>query len=194
MDQVMIGALIKRLRLERGMTQCALADRLLVSDRAVSKWERGLGCPDVSLLKSLGDIFGVRVEDLLEGRMDESDQVKGNMKKIGFYVCPQCGNIITATGEADIACCGRKLRRLEAQKADEAHALKAELIEDEWFLSSAHEMTKAHALSFVAFVMGDRVQLVKLYPEWNAEIHLGGRSHGLLYTYCSRDGLFRQIL
>ena len=194
MDQVMVGALIRKLRLERGLTQRALADKLLVSDRAVSKWERGAGCPDVSLLNALGDIFGVRVEDLLSGRMDESDEVKGNMKKLGFYVCPQCGNIITATGEADIVCCGRKLKRLEANKADEMHQLTAEPIEDEWFLSSAHEMTKTHALQFVAFVQSDRVQLVKLYPEWDVQVRLAGRGHGILYTYCNRDGLFRQIL
>ena len=194
MDQVMVGALIRKLRLERQMTQRALADRLLVSDRAVSKWERGAGCPDVSLLKALGDVFDVRVEDLLNGRMDESDEVKGNMKKLGFYVCPQCGNVITATGEADIACCGRKLRQLEAKQADEMHKMNAELVEDEWYLSSMHEMTKEHALQFVALVQSDRVQLVKLYPEWNAEVRLAGRGHGILYTYCSRDGLFKQII
>jgi DNA-binding XRE family transcriptional regulator/desulfoferrodoxin (superoxide reductase-like protein) len=194
MDNQKVGALIKQLRLEKGMTQRALADALFISDRAVSKWERGAGCPDVSLLPELSKVFSVNIERLLSGEMDQGDEVKGNMKKLGFYVCPTCGNIMTATGEADISCCGRKLKRLEARKADEAHTLLVERVEDEYYISSAHEMTKEHALSFIAFVTGDRLQLIKLYPEWNAEARLYAREHGILYTYCDRDGLFRQLL
>lgn len=47
MDQIRTGSLIRRLRLEQGMTQLALAERLGVSDKAVSKWERGCGAPDL---------------------------------------------------------------------------------------------------------------------------------------------------
>ena len=55
MDCGKVGALIGRLRRERGLTQRELAGRLLVSDKAVSKWERGAGCPDVSLLAPLAE-------------------------------------------------------------------------------------------------------------------------------------------
>lgn len=67
MDCGKIGGLIGRLRRERGMTQRELADRLQVTDKAVSKWERGLGCPDVSLLTDLSAALGVDLSALLAG-------------------------------------------------------------------------------------------------------------------------------
>ena len=65
MDCGKVGALIGRLRRERGLTQRELAGRLLVSDKAVSKWERGAGCPDVSLLAPLAEELGVDLAALL---------------------------------------------------------------------------------------------------------------------------------
>ena len=57
MDQTKTGELIKRFRSEFGLTQKELAERINVSDKAVSKWERGNGCPDISLLSALADGF-----------------------------------------------------------------------------------------------------------------------------------------
>ena len=57
MDHIKIGKLICALRKEQGMTQLQLAQCLHISDKTVSKWERGLGCPDVSLLSQLSNIF-----------------------------------------------------------------------------------------------------------------------------------------
>ena len=59
MDQKKTGALIRVLRLEKGLTQQGLAELLGVSNRAVSKWERGLGSPDLSLLPALSLQLGV---------------------------------------------------------------------------------------------------------------------------------------
>lgn len=67
MDCKKSGALIRRLRLGKDMTQSALADRLGVSVQAVSKWERGLGYPDVSLINDLSSILGVDAKGLLCG-------------------------------------------------------------------------------------------------------------------------------
>ena len=69
MDQQKIGALIRTLRREKHMTQKALAERLGLSDKAVSKWERGLGCPDVSLLGDLSTILGVDLARMLSGEL-----------------------------------------------------------------------------------------------------------------------------
>ena len=55
----------------------------------------------------------------------------------------------------------------------------------------AHPMTKDHFISFLAFLTSDRLQLVKLYPEGNAETRLQLRGMGYLYAYCNRHGLFR---
>lgn len=69
MDSRRIGALIRVLRIERALTQRQLAERLGVSDKAVSKWERGGGCPDVGLLSELAGQLGTSVETLLQGNL-----------------------------------------------------------------------------------------------------------------------------
>lgn len=74
MDKAKTGALIAAARKEKNLTQRELAAALHVSDRAVSKWERGAGFPDISLLEPLADVLGLGVLDLLRGeRMEEVD-------------------------------------------------------------------------------------------------------------------------
>ena len=114
------------------------------------------------------------------------------MLRTKFYVCPVCGNVIHSTGETVACCCGITLPALEAEEADEEHALKVENVEDEYFVSVRHEMTKEHYISFIACATGDRLQLVRLYPEGNAETRLQRRGRGELYFYCNRHGLFKQ--
>ena len=138
MDQKKTGALIRVLRLEKGLTQQELAELLGVSNRAVSKWERGLGSPDLSLLPALSLQLGVDLAGLLSGGLPEPDNTGGSMKHIRFFVCPQCGDLITATGEAAVSCCGRRLEPLPVQKPDEAHSLQIHPVEDEWFITSGH--------------------------------------------------------
>lgn len=77
MDREKTGGLIASARKERGLTQKELAAQLHVSDRAVSKWERGAGFPDVSLLEPLADALGVQVLDLLRG--EETDTPEPEM-------------------------------------------------------------------------------------------------------------------
>ncbi len=56
-----------------------------------------------------------------------------------------------------------------------------------------HEMTKNHYISFIAYVTGDRVQIVKLFPEQNIEARFFNRGKGTIYIYCNKDGLFKKI-
>lgn len=67
MEQEKIGKFIQELRKQQNMTQKDLAEKLGVTDRAVSKWENGRGIPDVSLMKPLCDILGITVSELLSG-------------------------------------------------------------------------------------------------------------------------------
>ncbi len=192
MDQTKTGGLIRALRTQKGLTQKALAEAIGVGDKAVSKWERGLGCPDVSLLPELSRVLGVGLETLLSGSLDANDQERGNMKKLNFYVCPDCGNLITAATETGVSCCGRTLLPLEPQKPEEP--LSVEKIDDSWFVSSPHPMTKDHYVSFVALLTGDTLFLRRLYPEWDLQTRIPAFGHGILLWYCTKHGLFRQII
>lgn len=189
-----IGRLILTLRKDKEMTQKQVADLLNISDKAISKWERGLGCPDVSLLPDLSRVLGVNIEELLQGKMVPNEAIAGNMKKLRFHICPQCGNLLTATGEANVSCCGKRVEATQAVKADEQHRLHVEPVEDEFFLSSPHEMRKNHYITFVAHVTGDKVLLVKQYPEWDMQIRLPRLGHGRLYFHCSQHGLHYQLI
>lgn len=194
MNQEKTGQLIRRLRIERGLTQLELANQLMITDKTVSKWERGLGLPDVSLLPGLAQALGVRLEQLLEGDMNENDRQGGNMKRTKFYICPHCGNVLTASAEAQISCCGKNLIPLEAKKADDTHRLTVELIENEYYLTAAHPQTREHSLAFAALLTGDTVILRRLYPEWDVQTRIPRLGHGQLYFYCTQDGLFVQNL
>ncbi len=190
MDCSKVGKLLNDLRKEKKMTQKQVADALGISDKTISKWERGLGCPDVSLLGELSTLLGVDIEKILVGDLEPNDRDGGNMKRIKFYVCPTCGNVITSTGEGTISCCGRKLEALKPQKQDEEHAIVLEEVEDDYYITLSHEMKKDHYISFVAYVKYDRVLLVKLYPEQNAEVRLPQMGGAQLYIYCTQHGLW----
>ena len=194
MDNEKIGKLIYGLRKERNMTQLQLAEILHISDKTVSKWERGQGCPDISLLVDLSRVLGVDMEKLLSGRLEANEERGGNMKKLNFYVCPECGNVITAMTEAGISCCGKKLQPLEAVKAHDEERLLVENIENDYYISSDHPMLKEHYISFVALLTGDTLTLKKQYPEWDLQVRIPGRPHGKLIWYCTEHGLFYQLV
>ncbi|MBQ6169708.1 MAG: helix-turn-helix domain-containing protein [Ruminococcus sp.] len=194
MDQIRTGSLIRQLRTERGLTQKQLAERINVSNKAVSKWERGNGCPDVSLLTALAEVLDTDIQALLSGSIEKNESEKGDMKKLRFYVCRDCGNIITATSDAAVTCCGSRLSPIEAKKADENHQLKVEDIGGEWYITSDHPMTKEHYISFAAYVSDSSVMMFRQYPEWQVNITIPMYRSGKLVWYCNECGLLCQEL
>lgn len=190
MNQERTGALIRELRLEKGITQRELARRLGVSDKAVSKWERGLGCPDVSLLSAISEELCVDLNSMLAGELDQRRRDGGNMKRIRFFACPNCGNVIVMTDEAEVSCCGRRLEAMKPAPCDDAHTPRIEPMDGEAYVRLDHEMTKAHHIQFVACAAYDRVTLVRLYPEQDAALRLPAMAHGTYYVGCSEHGLF----
>ena len=190
MDNYVTGAVIKRLRENKKMTQEELAQKIFVTSKAVSKWETGKGFPDVGLLEALGKALDVSVIELLSGEDISNLNKSCNMAKGKFYVCPVCGNVILTTGEAVISCCGITLPPLEAEDPDEEHSLNVETVEDEYYVTMNHPMTKEHYISFIAAVSDQGVQLVKLYPEGNAQARFKISRVRKLYAYCNRHGLF----
>lgn len=191
-----VGSLIHSLRLEQHLTQKQLANQMNISDKTISKWERGLGLPDVSLIPTLTKLLGVDIANLLEGEIAVNDFVNGNLKNTTYFVCPTCHNISFCTGNAKISCCGKKLLPLNMKKATakDIHALKIESLENDWYITSSHPMTKTHYISFLAFVKGDVLQIIKLYPEWNIDVRIQKNGHGMLVWYCIKHGLFYQIV
>ena len=166
MDCAKVGRLIMQFRKEKGMTQQQVADLLGISNKTVSKWERGLGCPDVSLWDDLSTVLGADILKLIQGELSPNRPDVGKLEKTLFYVCPTCGNILVSTGTASISCCGRN------------------------YVTVNHDMRKDHYISFAALVYHDRIYLNRLYPEQNPEFRLPMvRKGGYLYLYCTQHGL-----
>ena len=194
MNQYVTGAMIKRLREKKGMTQQQLAERMMVSDKAVSRWETGRGYPDIALIESLAGALGVSIIELFSGEDVVNRNRAFNMLRMKLYVCPICGNVIQGTGEAVVSCCGIVLPALEAEPEDDAHQLRVERVEDEYYVALDHEMSKGHYISFILAVRDNGCEIVKLYPEGNAEARFKIGRAGFVYYYCNRHGLFRAPL
>ena len=192
MNTYVTGNTIKRLREGRNLTQAELAQMIGVSSKTISKWETAKGLPDITLLQPLAQALGISVIELMNGEQITNRNVSANLLRGKFYVCPVCGNAIHSTGSALVSCCGITLPPLEAEEADEEHGITIENVEDEHFITVHHPMTKEHFISFAAFVTCDRIQMVKFYPEGNAETRMQLRGMGQLYYYCNRHGLFRK--
>ena len=190
MDRYVTGAVIRKLRESKKMTQEELAGKLFVSSKAVSKWETGHGFPDISLLEPLADALDISVIELLSGEDVRNRNRASNMFLGKFYVCPVCGNVIQSAGEAVVSCCGITLPPLDAEEPDAEHLIHVERVEDEYYAAVSHPMKKDHYISFLAAVSDQGVQFVKLYPEGGAEARFRISGVRKIYAYCSRDGLY----
>lgn len=191
MDKYVTGAVIRKLRENKKMTQEELADTLFVSSKAVSKWETGQGFPDISLIEPLAKALDISVIELFSGVNIQNRNRSSNMLKSRFYVCPVCGNAVRSTGEALISCCGITLPPLEPETTEPDHDIRVETVEDEYYVTIEHPMRKDHYISFLAAVSDSRVQFAKLYPEGNAEARFKIDGVRKFYAYCNRHGLFQ---
>ncbi|MBO6094291.1 MAG: helix-turn-helix domain-containing protein [Oscillospiraceae bacterium] len=191
MNQYVTGAMIRRLRENRKMTQHQLAEKMMVSDKAVSRWETGRGYPDISLIEPLSRALGVSVIELFSGEDVVNTNKAFNMLRLKLYVCPICGNVIRSSGEAMISCCGIVLPALEAEPEDDAHRLNVERIEDEYYVTIPHEMSRSHYISFILAVRDNGCEIVKLYPEGNAEARFKISRTKCFYYFCNQHGFFR---
>ena len=192
MDKYITGAVIRKLRESKKITQEELAERIHVSSKAVSKWETGQGFPDISLLEPLASALDISVIELLSGEDIQNRNRSSNMMKCRFYVCPVCGNVIQATGEVVVSCCGITLPVLDSETADADHMIHVEIVEDEYYITIDHPMNKEHYISFLAAVSDYRVQFVKMYPEGNAAARFKMDYVKYIYAYCSHHELFKQ--
>ena len=213
MNRYVTGSTIRTLREKKKMTQKQLAELLLVSDKTVSKWETDRGLPDIAMLEPLAAVLNVSVAELLSGECVTNTNRCANLLRSKFYVCPVCGNVILATGEASIICHGVELLPLEAEPLEsktpgqeataesptgpitestaEEHLITLQQIDGEYYVHTDHPMTKSHYVSFIAAVSPNEVQLVKTYPESAAQARFMISGVSDIYLFCNKDGLFR---
>lgn len=102
MKKQTLGEMISTLRKEHGMTQAGLAEKMNVTDKAVSKWERDLSCPDINSLPKLAEIFSVSVDELMQvkegGDREDRKEKLGNMIDLIFRaVAMAMGVAVTVT-------------------------------------------------------------------------------------------------
>lgn len=192
MNLIKTAQTIKALRERQGMTQQELASRLAVSDKTISKWETAKGLPDISLLEPLAGALGISVAELFAGASIQNNNRHADIRRLLFYVCPLCGNVVTSFGELYTSCCGHAMVPAEPQEPDDAHALQMEQLEEETYLTVNHPMEKGHYLPFLAVLTADDLHLHKLYPEQMAEARFALRGHATCFYYCTEHGLFRQ--
>ena len=185
------GNTIKQLREKRGMTQKELAEIINMSDKTISKWETSRGLPDITVIADLAKALGVSIAELLTGDFRENTNQSANMKKMLFYVCPICGNIVTSVGAGTFSCCGITLLQQEAEQCDANHDIKVEVIDHEYFVTVQHAMSKDHYISFVAYITSGSFEMVKLYPEQDIAVRFYKQGHGILLAYCNKHGLFQ---
>lgn len=190
MNQYVTGAVIKELREKNHLTQSELAEKLCVSDKTISKWETAKGYPDISLLETIANVFGISIAELISGNTVSNVNVSANMLRSKFYVCPVCGNIIHMMGEAVIHCHGVLLTPFQAEETDKNHKVFIERVEDAYYVRIEHDMTKKHYISFVAALSSDRIQMVKLYPEGNPEARFKINGVKKIFFYCNKDGSY----
>lgn len=186
--------IIKQLRLQKNLTQSMLAQKLHITEQAVSKWERALGLPDITTCHELAQLLGVSVEVILSGNLDENEEKDSNMKNTIYYVCPMCGNLITSQKALTVSCCGRALLPVEACKATDTQKMHTEKIEDSLYITTDHAMTKSDYIMFTAFVTSEKLELTKHFPEWNLELRIPSYCHGKLLWYSKKEGLLYQLI
>ena len=188
------GKTIKELREKRKLTQKELSEKISVSDKTVSKWETGKGLPDIAVIEELAKALGVSIAELLTGDLRENGNPSANMRKMCFYICPVCGNIITSVGRGAFSCCGITLPEAEAEKNGEDHCICIETVDDEHSVTVPHPMEKGHYISFIAYVTSDALDLVKLYPEQGISVRFRKKVHGMIYAYFTRPGMFKTMV
>lgn len=143
MNAYITGETIKAMREKKGITQAELSEKLGVSSKTVSKWETAKGLPDITLIEPLAKALSVSVMELMSGNTVINKNISSNILRSKFYVCPICHNIIRTMGDAVISCCGITLPPLEAEETDRKHEITIEQVEDEYFVSVNHDMTKS---------------------------------------------------
>lgn len=167
------GKIIYEARKKKGLTQKELAEAISVTDKAVCKWEKGHGCPDITLLSQLSKILEIDIQSILRGELVKNRSIAGNMNRLKFYRCPSCGNLITSVKEVEISCCGNKLNYVKAcQTQDPKYQPIISEFDGRYLISFNHPMTKDDYIANLITVQYDRLIVTNLFAEQEAVVTL----------------------
>lgn len=165
------GSLIRSLRIKKGLTQKELAQMICVTDKAVCKWEKGRGCPNITLISQLSKVLEVDIQSILQGYLDKNKKIGENMNHLKFYKCPTCGNLITSIKSVELSCCGNKLSPVSAQtRSEPEYQPVIQEFDGQYSIKFNHPMTKSNYISQVIVVRYDQIMTVNLYAESEAII------------------------
>lgn len=165
------GNLIRSLRIKKGLTQKELAQMICVTDKAVCKWEKGRGCPNITLISQLSKVLEVDIQSILQGYLDKNKKIGENMNHLKFYKCPTCGNLVTSIKSVELSCCGNKLSPVSAQtRSDPEYQPVIQEFDGQYSIKFNHPMTKSDYISQVIVVRYDQIMTVNLYAEAEAII------------------------
>lgn len=165
------GNLIRSLRIKKGLTQKELAHMICVTDKAVCKWEKGRGCPNITLISQLSKVLEVDIQSILQGYLDKNKKIGGNMNHLKFYKCPTCGNLVTSIKSVELSCCGNKLSPVSAQtRSEPEYQPVIQEFDGQYSIKFNHPMTKSDYISQVIVVRYDQIMTVNLYAESEAII------------------------
>lgn len=165
------GNLIRSLRIKKGLTQKELAHMICVTDKAVCKWEKGRGCPNITLISQLSKVLEVDIQSILQGYLDKNKKIGENMNHLKFYKCPTCGNLVTSIKSVELSCCGNKLSPVSAQtRSEPEYQPVIQEFDGQYSIKFNHPMTKSDYISQVIVVRYDQIMTVNLYAESEAII------------------------
>lgn len=165
------GNLIRSLRIKKGLTQKELAHMICVTDKAVCKWEKGRGCPNITLISQLSKVLEVDIQSILQGYLNKNKKIGENMNHLKFYKCPTCGNLVTSIKSVELSCCGNKLSPVSAQtRSDPEYQPVIQEFDGQYSIKFNHPMTKSDYISQVIVVRYDQIMTVNLYAESEAII------------------------
>lgn len=192
MDTAKTGLLIRKRRKELGYTQRKLAELLFVEPKTISKWETGKGSPDISSIPKLSEALGLETTALIKGEIEKKLKDTGNLRRMSFYICPECLNTIWSTSSASVFCCAHKLEALKAESKE--IIASAGILDDSYYIELISPMTKTDYVLFVAFEKDDTLILRRLYPEGPGSITIPRMMRGNLYIAESCGKIYKYRL
>lgn len=184
------GKLIHDIRIKKGMTQKELAAAINVTDKAICKWEKGHGCPDITLLSQLSKVLEIDIQSILQGRLIKNRSVGSNMNYLKFYRCRTCGNLVTSIKDIEISCCGNILNPVSSKVSEEEkYRPIIREFDGQYSVSFNHPMTKDDYISNVIVVQYNQIMSINLFAEQEAIVTLPQVAGIHMYVISSKGEL-----